>query len=259
VNHVGKPLERAALVVFAALAGGACSVPGLSLEGKQCPCSDGYVCDELTNRCLATNDGGGIIDSPAATQCLPSPGGETEVYRYTGTFDWLHEHTSWTAMAGEIRQTSSSAQNSYTYKTSAELIAAPNIRVISTMRETTAGNGTPAFGIVLRAQLSSQDKSRYTCNWVPKDRQLRIEVQSGGGSPTLLGAAAVTPATALPASLTMEAAIDGSTLACCIRELPAARLTGIQDPAMVVATGYPGVSTHRMAAAFGSFVVFHRP
>jgi hypothetical protein len=253
VTHPWSPLA------LTALAAGACSVPSLSLDGKQCPCSDGYVCDELTNRCLATNDGGGIIDSPAATQCLPSPGGETEIYRYTGMFDWLHEHSSWTAMSGEIRQTSSSAQNSYTYKTSAELIAAANVRVISTMRETTAGNGTPTLGVVLRAQLSPQDKSRYTCSWVPKDRQLRIEVQSGAGSPTLLGAAAVAPSTTVPASLTMEAAIDGSSLSCCIRELPAARLTGIEDPAMTVGSGYPGVATNRMAAAFGSFVVFRRP
>jgi hypothetical protein len=246
-------------LALAAVAGAACSVPSLSLDGKQCPCSDGYVCDELTNRCLATNDGGGIIDSPAATQCLASPGGETEVYRYAGMFDWQHEHTSWTAMSGEIRQTSSSAQNSYAYKTSAELLAAPNVRVISTMRETTAGNGTPALGIVLRAQLSTQNKSRYTCSWVPKDRQLRIEVQSGGGSPTLLGAAAVSPTTALPASLTMEAAIDGASLSCCIRELSTARLSGVEDPGMTVGSGYPGITTNRMAAAFGSFVVFRRP
>jgi len=249
---VAVSVARVLIAAIAALAG--CSVPELSLDGKQCPCVEtGYVCDTLTNRCLATNDGGGIIDSPSATQCLSSPASETELYRYTGMFDWQHADPSW--MGGtEITQTSTNAQNSYTYKTSAELAAASDYHVISSMRQVTPGTGTPSYGIVLRAQLSPQDKSRYSCNWIPKTRELRIDVTQGG-SATNLATATVPANTALPTSFTMEASITGSTLACCIREIDAARITSAVDAAMVVGTGYPGLQTSRMAAAFGSFVV----
>lgn len=247
---------REHVLALAGLVAG-CSVPELSLDGKQCPCTDGYVCDSLTNRCLATNDGGGIIDTPAATQCLPSTGAEPELYRYAGTFDWQHEDASWTGNATEIKQTSRTAQDSYTYKTAAELTAATDYRVIASMREITAGTGSPSVGIVLRAQLSPQNKSRYSCDWSAKDRQLRIELHDGGSS-TVLGAAAIAPAATLPTSFTMEAAVVGSTLACCIRELADARLMNVTDPGNTVGTGYPGLTTSRMEAAFGSFVVFQR-
>lgn len=236
---------------------GACSVPPLSLDGKQCPCvEDGYVCDTLTNQCLRTNDGGGIIDTPAATQCIASPAGETEVYRYAGTFDWQTEGGTWTGNATEIRQASASAQDTFAYRTGAELTAAKNVRVIASMRQITPGSGSPTLGIVLRAQLS--DKPRYTCDWSAKDRQLRIEVHGSGGS-TLLSAAAISPAADLPPSFTMEASVDGSMLSCCIRELADARLMNVPDPAMTLTMGYPGLGTNRMEAASGSFVVFQRP
>lgn len=232
----------------------ACSVPDVSLDGKQCPCVDvGYVCDTLTNRCLATNDGGGIIDSPSATQCLTPATTETEIYRYAGTFDWQHEDPSWSG-AAEITQSSSNTQDSYAYKTSAELTAAKDYHIISSMRQVNAGMGTPSLGIVMRAQLSAQDKSRYACSWLGKSRELRIEVTQGGNT-TMLGTATVGGATALPSSFTMEASITGSTLACCIREISEARLTNVVDPAMTVLDGYPGLQTDRMSAAFGSFVV----
>jgi hypothetical protein len=244
-----------ALAITLALAG--CSVPALSLDGKQCPCAaDGYVCDPLTNQCLRTNDGGVIIDTPAATQCLASPAGEAELYRYGGTFDWQTSAGTWDGDQNEIHQTSTSTQDAFAYRTAAELTAAPNVRVIATMRPITPGSGSPSLGVVLRAQLG--DKRRYTCDWSAKDRQLRIEAH-GTGSSTTLGAAAINPATTLPTSFTMEASIEGSTLACCIRELADAKLTNIADAAMILDAGYPGLGTNRMEAAFGSFVVFQRP
>lgn len=232
-----------------------CSVPGLSLDGKQCPCVEaGYVCDTLTNRCLATDDGGGIIDSPAATACLPSAA-ETELYRYAGTFDWQHADPSWTG-GPEITQTSANAQDSYTYKTSSDLTAAADYHVISSMRQVETGTGSPGLGIVLRAQLSAQDKSRYVCSWLGKTRELRIEAMQGGAA-TPLGSAMIAAETPIPTTFTMEASITGSTLACCIREIAGAQIASAPDPAMTVTTGYPGVQTDRMRAAFGSFVVLH--
>jgi hypothetical protein len=230
----------------------ACSVPTVSLDGKQCPCVDeGYVCDTLTNRCLATNDGGVIIDSPAATQCLGSPATETEIYRYAGTFDWQHDDPTWTGGA-EITQSSSNAQATYAYKTNAELTMAADVHVISSMRQIQSGNGAPALGITLRAQLEVQDKDRYACLWNSKNRELALELTQGG-STTRLRAVTVPGTEALPTSFTMEASVIGTTLACCIREIAAAKLTGVMDS--TESDGYPGVETHRMQAAFGSFVV----
>lgn len=245
--------SRIAVVVAGMLAG--CSVPDLSLDGKQCPCVEaGYVCDTLTNRCLATNDAGGIIDSPAATACLPSTG-ETEVYRYTGTFDWQHEDPSWTGDT-EIVQSSKTAQNSYTYKTSSDLAAIADYHIISSMRQVQPGTGTPSYGIVLRAQLSPQDKSRYACSWIPKNRELRVEVTQGGAMSTLASATAPMMA-AIPTTFTMEASITGSAISCCIREIEGARVDNATDPAMTETMGFPGLQTSRMQAAFGSFVVLH--
>jgi hypothetical protein len=51
----------------------------------------------------------------------------------------------------------------------------------------------------------------------------------------------------------MEARVVGTTLACCLREYPAAKLTGIMNAD--TAAGYPGLQTNRMEAAFGSFAV----
>jgi hypothetical protein len=249
-------VTRVLLVVALALGATACSVPSLSLDGKQCPCTDGYVCDTLTNRCLATNDGGGIIDTPAATQCLAAAT-ETELYRYAGTYDWQSQGGTWGGDANEITQSSTSAQDAFAYRSAANLGTAANVRVIASMREIASGPGSPSLGIVLRAQLS--DKSHYSCDWSAKDRQLRIDRYGSSGTPTTIGAAAISPARTLPSSFTMEAAITGSSVSCCIRELPDAKLVDIPDTTAAIAMGFPGLDTTRLQAAFGSFVVFQRP
>jgi hypothetical protein len=239
------------VLIAAGVVASACSVPPVSLEGKQCPCVEaGYVCDTLTNRCLAVNDGGMIIDTPAATQCLGTAN-ETEIYRYTGTFDWQHVDPGWEG-GTEITQTSASAQNTYAFKVSSELTAANDVHVISSMRQVELGSGMPAFGITLRAQLDLQDKNRYACMWSPKQRVLQLQVVQGGSVSTLR-AMSIAGSASLPATFTMEASVTGSTLACCIREIEGAKLTGVMDA--TEDTGYPGLETTRMQAAFGSFVV----
>lgn len=237
-------MKRFGLIVALA----ACSVPATALEGKQCPCTDGYVCDTPTNRCFLSNGDGGVIDSLGVTSCL---GGSTqEIYRYAGMFDWLHADATWTGGA-EIKQTSVQLQDTYTYKTSAELTNTHDYHVTATMRSIASGNGSPSLGIVLRAQLSAQDRSRYACTWIPKGKELRLEATTGGNT-TALGSALV--ATNTPdAPITMEARVVGSTLACCIREYPSAKLTGLMNAD--VTSGYPGLQTNRMEAAFGSFAV----
>lgn len=230
---------RIAALLFVA----ACSVPGVSLEGKQCPCADGYVCDTPTNRCFPSNGDGGIIDSLSTTSCLG--GSSVEIYRYAGTFDWIDPSGTWTGGA-EIKQTSAQVNNSYIFKTNAELTAVKDYRVIASMRPIREGNA-PAYGVVLRAQLSTQDKSRYACTFLPKTKELVLESNA-----TVIGSVGVS-ATNTTMPLTMEARVVGTTLACCLREYPAAKLMGIMNAD--VAAGYPGLQTNRMEAAFGSFAV----
>jgi hypothetical protein len=233
----------------------ACSVPATALEGKDCTtkgeCADGYLCDKTTNRCFLSNGDGGIVDSRLTTSCLGTAPG-IEIYRYNDDFmNWIDPDGTW--MGGpEIKQTSSQAQNSYAFRSSAQLMDTKDYRVTATMRIVQQGSGSPSYGIVLRAQLSSQDKSRYACIWIPKGKELRLEGTSGGNTTTLSSALVSTTIPEMP--LTMEAQVVGSVLSCCIREFaPSAKLTGIMNPDVV--SGFPGLQTTRMQAAFGSFTV----
>jgi hypothetical protein len=229
---------RAALLLLAA-----CSVPDVSLEGKQCPCADGYVCDTPTNRCFPSNGDGGIIDSLATTSCLG--GSTTEIYRYAGMFDWVRTGSTWVG-GPEIKQTASNVDDSYTFKTTS---TANDYRVIATMRPIREGNA-PAYGIVLRAQTSLQDRSRYACTFLPRLKELRLESTKAGNTTTI--GTIVVPTASATAPLTMEARVVGTTLACCLREYPIAKLTATNAD---TASGYPGLQTNRMEAAFGSFAV----
>ena len=236
-----------ALLVLALAAAAACSVPAVDLEGKSCPCAEGYVCDKPTNRCFPGNGDGGVIDSRGTTSCL---GGSTnEIYRYVGMFDWVHEDASWTG-AAEIKQSSIQAQNSYTFKTNADLTAAHDYKVTATMRQTAAGTGEPTLGIALRTQLSTQDKHHYACMFSFKSKTLSIEETQTGNPTTLMMKTVNEAGAAIP--LTMEAKIVGSAITCCIREYPTATVSATST---VVTAGYPGLETNRMAAAFGSFAV----
>jgi len=244
-------------VLLAALA--ACSVPATALEGKDCTtkgeCADGYVCDTHTNRCFLSNGDGGIVDSRLTTSCLGTAPG-MEIDRYNGDFTgWIDTDGTW--MGGpEIKQTSAQVQNSYVFRSSAQLTSTKDYRVTATMRIVQNGSGSPSYGIVLRAQLSSQDKSRYACIWIPKGKELRLEGTNGGNTTTLGSALVSTTMQDVP--LTMEAQVIGSTLSCCIREFaPSAKLTGIMNPD--VTSGLPGLQTTRMQAAFGSFAVTQQP
>jgi hypothetical protein len=240
------------LFATAAIALAACTIAPVSLDGKQCPCAPGYACDTLTNLCLATDGDGGIIDGPLANQCLG--GAQSELYRYTGTFDWMRSDSSWSG-AAEIVQASTQAMNSYAFT----VANVPNdYRVIATMRQTTSGMGQPSMGVVLRAQPSLQDKSRYACVWAPKAGELRVQVTRGGNTSTL-GSAMVANANQ-NAPITMEARVidvaGAPTLSCCLREHASARIMDLADTnASPVPAGKPGLATDRMAAAFGSFVV----
>jgi hypothetical protein len=45
----------------------ACSVPALDVDGKACPCADGYVCDTTRNTCVHSLADAGDADTPSCT------------------------------------------------------------------------------------------------------------------------------------------------------------------------------------------------
>src|SRR5258706_58490 len=188
-----------------------------------------------------------VSDTPAATSCLG--GSTTEIYRYAGTYDWIHGDPSWSG-AAEITQNSATAQNSYTFKTDANLTATKDYKVTATMRQIAGGTGDPTMGIALRTQLSTQDKKHYSCMWSFKTKSLTID-ETSTGNPTALATKAVAEAGAAK-PLTMEAKIAGTAISCCIREYPSAMVTATSA---TVTAGYPGLETNRETAAFGSFAV----
>jgi len=68
-----------ALVVPWVVAGSACSVDEIDLDGKKCPCADGYVCDSTSNTCVkegaSSGGAGGTSGSGGASGSAGSSSG----------------------------------------------------------------------------------------------------------------------------------------------------------------------------------------
>jgi hypothetical protein len=250
---------RAPLALPLALGlGAACAVPEVDLDHKRCPCAAGYACYEPTQQCVPTNDAGGLIDTPSTESCLPES--TTQLYQYANDFvTWQHDPGGDWIGGAEITQMAASAMDTYAYHSGAQVAGKRDYRVIASMRTLADGMGTPAFGIVLRAQAGT-NKSRYACFWDRKNRQLQLLASHGGSLTVLPNGATATIAEPLMGSFTMEARVSGTappTLSCCIRELAMARLAGITDAdAGAVTEGFPGLGTDRTSSAFSSFLVF---
>lgn len=63
---------RASVVIAATLLASGCVLPEVDLEGKECPCLDGFECDDVRNVCVpvgtnVTTRDGGVRDSGGAT------------------------------------------------------------------------------------------------------------------------------------------------------------------------------------------------
>jgi hypothetical protein len=53
----------------------ACTVDGVDLAGKECPCADGWVCDEAANRCVTGGATGGSGGDAASGGSAGTPSG----------------------------------------------------------------------------------------------------------------------------------------------------------------------------------------
>ncbi len=225
----------AALRLFA-LACVACSVPPLSLDGKLCPCAEGYTCDTATNLCRpkVTGDGG-------FTGCLSGTPG-TSISSGFATF--ASGVGSWNITSTQVAQPGPAAL-AFAYANDTSLDRSM-YRVVAHMTSSaTAGR----MGIAVR--VSANLKQRYECVW------------DLGGSSTLYWrsinnsmATTIPPTAPRPTSIadvTMEVLANGGTLTCCLDEVSASvSITNATTPA----SGLPGVVADDIVATFDQFTVF---
>ena len=234
------------LAAVAVVALGACSVPDLALDGKQCPCADGYVCHTATNTC---HPGDAAVDAPPpGSSCLGA-----EAARLF-TIDWNDDMLklttgagTWTASGGEAHQGDAAATTAFAYSTSA---TPSDYRVAAKL---IPGSGT-GLGVAFRVALGA--KTMYLCEWRPSAGQLVLAWTNNGGNPTQLAAVPVTGGSAT-ATVTIHAEAKGTTLSCCIDELPSAKLLNVTDTHY--ANGQAGVETTSATASFDDLVVSALP
>jgi hypothetical protein len=226
-------------LVLLALA--ACSVPALSLEGKQCPCVTGYACGG-DGVCHANGDGG-MKDVVTPTSCLGSAPGAALYSGFASTFATLGG--TWT-QSGSLQQTSAASGLAIAYVDNASL--EPSTYRIVTHVTGTAG-GT-AMGISLRIT----GKPQYDCLWESGTAGTLIwqSVNNGGQSSAL-----ASPLTALPSSseITMEVLATPTMLVCCIDNITAAKQI-VMNPSPSYPMGFPGVAVVDMKATFDQFDVY---
>jgi hypothetical protein len=229
-------------LVVVALVLAACSVPGVTLEGKQCPCTDGFTCNTATNTCHA-NDAS--IDVPPGSSCLGAEA--ARLFSVDFNDNTLHLTPglgTWTASGGQAQQTDAATAFAFAYSTSA---VPSDYRVAATVIPASG-----AAGVVFRNALGS--KTMYYCDWNAGTGKLVLGYTNNGGNPTQ-----ITSVTATPSSgpVTIHAEAKGTNLSCCLDEVPAAKLLMVPDTRYP--NGQPGLSTEAGSAAFDDLVVSALP
>ena len=246
---------RNVAIVAAVVLIAACKVPDLDLNGKQCPCSDGYVCDTFTNTCVSTIDGGGddgdgpMFDANLAS-CLS---GGTGALLYgtaftSGNLQWTEPIGDWGVMVGEAVQTDASLALAYAYPDQTQ--NETDYRVVAKIRQVN-GAGTDAIGLVLRAQPNPPSTGHYACLWEPNTGNFFLGYATSAGATSSL-VNVVVDLGAMPGYVPtnpqiIEARVDGTRLECCLRNIAAAQLT-FDDNRWT--TGGPGFRCDSMSAAF---------
>jgi hypothetical protein len=223
---------------LAALALAACSIPGVTLEGKQCPCADGYTCNIATNTCQVTGD------AQFGSSCLGAEGAPLFAVNFDDTLQLTPGAGTWSASGGQAQQTDGAAAFAFAYSTS----AVPSDYRVAAMVTPASG----AAGVALRATLGG--KTMYFCDWRPDTGTLELGFTNNGGQPGAIMSKTATPSTG---PVTIHAEARGANLSCCLDEIPDAKLLTIPDARY--ANGQPGLSTETGTATFDTFVVSALP
>lgn len=254
---------RLALVLVALT--GACSVDDLSLEGKQCPCVDDYICNPATNTCErdpVTIDAPGsdgvpaidAVDAPLFTTCLAGPAGATLIDEdFADLLGWQTRGGIWSASGVEVEQASLAPGLVYAFPDGSADMS--DVRVASRMR---LDGGTGSMGIALRVQ--PVNSGQYWCAWAPTTGVLRLEWTRTDGSLGDVLATTQVDTGAIPgylaeAAVVVEAEAVGATLTCCVRDIAGATITATSTR---YGSGGPGVRTEVLKAFFDNFLVQQR-
>ncbi len=238
---------RAALALV--LAAG-CSVPAVSLDGKDCEmgkCAAGYTCNTTTNKCLLVIDAP-QHDAPNASCLGSAPGMSIFSDPFDGALDFTTVGGTWSQAGGQLSQTDPASGLAFAYTMNAATNVA-TYRVVSTMTGMTPGT---AMGIAIR--IIGGNKARYDCLWEPGTTgTLLWQAVNNGGNATTLG----TPTIGLPSSLTvtMEVLATPSYIKCCLDNITGA-LNTVTGPTPSYTAGVPGVVVDSMHASFDNVDVY---
>jgi hypothetical protein len=233
-----------AALKLVALACVACSVPPLSLDGKLCPCADGYTCDTATNHCRANVDAP-IKDAPGATCLGPAGSGQLTGDNFGA---WTNHTTMWSTAGSSFVQNDPNDMLAYAIAPASPADTVTRYRIVAGMTGTAGGTG---MGVAFRYQ---GGRAMYDCLWLPgvSSGVLLIQRTNNGGSAMTLRQSPPTPSSGTTAHYTMELLADGSTLHCCID----GSNVSVTTTDTMYMTGPPGLVTDQMAATFDSFTVY---
>jgi hypothetical protein len=230
------------LLAVAALA--ACSVPDVELDGKQCPCTDGFVCITATNTCHRVD---AAIDAPPGASCLGAEGARLFTVDFNTMLGLTTGAGTWAATGGRATQSDAATALAFAYSTSS---VPSDYRVAATL---IPGSGT-GLGVAFRVGLGA--KTMYFCEWRPTAGELVLAWTNNGGNPSPISTVPVTGGSAT-APVTIHAEAKGTTLSCCIDELPTAKLLNVTDTHY--ANGQPGLMTDTATASFDDLIVSALP
>lgn len=271
-------MRAVALALVVSLAG--CTVPEVDLEGRPCPCVDGYVCDEPTNTCMRTGTGtDAATDAPPADSSAPDsatpdvgPGdtsavGDTGVVADTSTDAtgdaspgcWRDDFDApglpgWTVVAGDWSQSGGEAIQSndvvnLSFMFADELGGTGDFRATTRMRQTSGSRGG-ALEICFRTN-PSEPGEQYFCNWEPNNAQMvlmRGDAVFGTRSLQELDLdVESSPGWDALRTFTMVLEVEGNRFRCWIEEVPGTEIVAVDRSYDV---GAVGLKTYQMAGAY---------
>lgn len=272
-------MRRAALVALTLA--GACRVDELALDGKQCPCAPGWICEAATDTCVRGDDaaapdapggdgpaidarlgdGGGPdaaidaagVDAPPGASCLGGAGGASLVSDdFADLIGWVTRGGTWSAVAGEAVQASTAGGLAYAFPAGTESFT--SYRVAARARRT----GGPTTGAMeLATRIQSSGDGQYHCAWVAVSGDLRLAWTRTNGTEGGVLAQTTVNVGAIPgydaaAPVILEAEASGAQLTCCVRGVTGASVTASDTR---YASGAPGLRTTAQATAFDDFAV----
>jgi hypothetical protein len=252
-----------------------CRVSDLDLQGKQCPCVTAWVCDEATNTCVpdptfadarvdsrpgdpdanvdAELPPDARVDAVPGSTCIGPPGGVLFSDNFPDLIGWTTSSGTWAAPSGEAEQTNQSADLALVYPAGTTSFTDYRVKVLM---HPLAGAGQDAMEVAFR--VNGGNDEQYRCMWRPyfgtnMGRMDLHWIRSNGQRNAITGKTVDTTGIDPATPVEMEVLANGSSLTCCLIEIPAATITATDTR---YSTGAPGIGTYQMSAAFDDFRVY---